>query len=93
MAPATALPRTNARWPRSSSHWAKLEASTLLDIAADTFTDLYGPDHYEIGVIDGNRALIFLAARHHAAAERYVRNAIRIKTRHLGPPTPNSRSP
>jgi tetratricopeptide (TPR) repeat protein len=64
------------------------EAGTLLDIAAVAFTDLYGPDHYEIGVIDGNRALILLAAGQQAAAERYVRNAIRIKTRHLGPTHP-----
>jgi hypothetical protein len=60
------------------------EAGTLLDTAADTFTSLYGPEHYEIGVIDGNRALIVLAAGDLSGAERFARNAIAIKTRHLG---------
>jgi tetratricopeptide (TPR) repeat protein len=60
------------------------EASRLLDAAAQTFAEAYGPQHYEIGVIEGNRALVCLADGDLVTAERCARNAIAVKATTLG---------
>jgi tetratricopeptide (TPR) repeat protein len=61
-----------------------IEAATLLDAAADAFTKLYGNDHCEIGLIDGIRALIYLAVGDFPGAERAARKAVTVQTDYLG---------
>jgi tetratricopeptide (TPR) repeat protein len=65
------------------------EAISLLDMAEDAFTALYGADHYEIAVIDGHRARIGLATGDLAAAHRCAGTALAVGTACLGPSHPD----
>lgn len=64
------------------------EAAELLTWCRNTFSERLGPEHYEVGVIEGNLAALSLARGDLAAAEAHARQALSIKQSALGPDSP-----
>jgi tetratricopeptide (TPR) repeat protein len=65
------------------------EAEALYRRALDTFSRLYGPDHYEIAVNSNNLAALLHARGQHAEAEPLYQRALAIKEHLLGPEHPD----
>lgn len=64
------------------------EAESLLIGCRDTFTQVLGPEHHEVGVIETNLAALALARGDLEAAEEHARRALAIKRAALGSTNP-----
>lgn len=60
------------------------EAKQLLEAARDAFIAHLGPDHHEVGVVEGNLAAVALAGADLDAAGSHARRALAIKEAWLG---------